>query len=99
MTGQQIDAHGHESSIRQHLAVDRTCPVRMREGHTPPYPSYSGRFGKQNAGVICAMLGVQSRQPLTQQAQDALREIWDACETTDGPASREVAASGDLRTG
>jgi aldoxime dehydratase len=97
MPGQPENENGIESAIPQHLTAERTCPVRMREGYTPPYPSYVSRFGEQNTGVVVAMLGVQSPAPLTQTAQDALRAIWDICEAIDGPASREVAGHIDER--
>lgn len=84
-----------ESAIPQHLETERTCPGRMRSGHTPPYPSYSSRFGESTSDVICALLGVQSLQPLNHSAAEAARQIWNVCDAQDGPVSREVATHVD----
>lgn len=86
-----------EPSIPQHLMASRTQPLRMREGHTPPYPSYSGRFGELNQGVVCTILGVQERGSLSNFAQAALREMWQTCGGQDAPGSREVAKHIDER--
>lgn len=84
-----------ESAIPEHLVTERTIAPRMREGHTPPYPSFSARFGDKIDGVTCALLGVQSPAPLNASAQQAAEQIWEACAAEDGPVSREVATHVD----
>ncbi|MGO1543860.1 MAG: phenylacetaldoxime dehydratase family protein [Gulosibacter sp.] len=80
-----------EPSIPENLRTQRIEPLRMKEGHAPPYPSYSGRFGALNTGVVCALLGVQSPRPFSANAQVAIDEFWRACEGDNAPGAREVA--------
>jgi aldoxime dehydratase len=50
-----------ESAIPPHLRRQRTCPVRFVGDYTPPYPSYSVRFGTAVRAVVMVYLGVQYR--------------------------------------
>jgi aldoxime dehydratase len=84
-----------ESSIPQHLTVERTRPKRVDGDYTPPYPSYSVRFAEGVTRLVCAFFGVQSQQPLSDEAKDASAGMWDLCSDTDGPMSREGAVHTD----
>jgi aldoxime dehydratase len=50
-----------ESAIPRHLRRSRTCPARASADYTPPYPSYSARFGLETQAVVMAYIGVQFR--------------------------------------
>lgn len=84
-----------ESSIPPHLTVERTRTKKVGGGYTPPYPSYSARFGEGVSSLVCAFFGVQSRQPLSEEAKEASAGMWDLCSDTDGPMSRERAVHTD----
>ena len=84
-----------ESAIPGHLRVERTRSRRVRDGYTPPYPSYSVRFADGVSGLVCAFFGVQSEKPLSSGARDASADMWELCAQVDGPISREHAAHTD----
>ncbi|MEV4596963.1 phenylacetaldoxime dehydratase family protein [Amycolatopsis sp. NPDC049253] len=52
-----------ESSIAEHLRVDRVHPRRKPDSFHPPYPSFSARFDPGVDQVVRAYLGVQYRTP------------------------------------
>lgn len=52
-----------ESSIAEHLRVDRVHPRRTPDSFHPPYPSFSARFDPAVDQVVMAYLGVQYRTP------------------------------------
>ena len=84
-----------ESSIPAHLSVERTRSKRVGDGYTPPYPSYSVRFGEGVSNLVCAFFGVQSKQPLSSEAKLASAGMWELCGEEDGPISREYAVHTD----
>ncbi|MET3903033.1 aldoxime dehydratase [Paenarthrobacter sp. 4246] len=84
-----------ESSIPAHLMVERTRPKRVGDRYTPPYPSYSVRFGEGVSSLVCAFLGVQSRHPLSMEAKAASAGMWELCAQENGPISREHAVHTD----
>ena len=84
-----------ESSIPAHLTVKRTRTKRVGENYTPPYPSYSVRFAEGVSNLVCAFLGVQSKQPLSREAKAASDGMWELCARDDGPISREHAVHTD----
>lgn len=86
-----------ESSIPEHLTVQRTRTTRVGAGYTPPYPSYSARFAEGVKSLVCAFLGVQSQHPLSVEAKAASEGMWELCAEADGPVSRERAFHTDER--
>ncbi|QYN36837.1 phenylacetaldoxime dehydratase family protein [Pseudonocardia sp. DSM 110487] len=79
-----------ESAIPAHLAVPRTHPGRMRDGYTPPYPSFVARMEPAVRQVVMAYFGLQFRGEPPAGALDALDTAFAAA---DGPGHHDRAQS------
>ena len=86
-----------ESAIPAHLAVARTCPGRMKEGYTPPYPSFVTRLEPAVRQVVMAYFGLQFRGEPPVGALDVLDVAFAA---VDGPGhhdrARQTALDGTI---
>lgn len=80
-----------ESSIADHLVLERTRPTRKGEDFRPAYPSFSARFDPAVTRVVMAYLGVQFRGGMPQVAADAIAALHAATGLPDGPAYRDQA--------
>lgn len=80
-----------ESSIGDHLVLDRTRPTRKGADFQPAYPSFSARFDSSITEVVMAYYGVQFRGDLPAVAADAIAELHAAAAAKDGPAYRDQA--------
>jgi aliphatic aldoxime dehydratase len=77
-----------ESAIPAHLAVPRTCPGRIKDGYTPPYPSFVTRLEPAVRQVVMAYFGLQFRGELPAGALDVLDVAFAA---VDGPGHHDRA--------
>ena len=80
-----------ESAIPAHLTATRTHPGRMRDGWTPPYPSFVARMEPAVRQVVMAYFGLQFRGEPPADALDVLDAAFAA---TDGPGHHDVASDG-----
>jgi aldoxime dehydratase len=77
-----------ESAIPAHLAVPRTCPGRIKDGYTPPYPSFVTRLEPAVRQVVMAYFGLQFRGEPPAGALDVLDVAFAA---VDGPGHHDRA--------
>lgn len=87
-----------ESSIPEHLRVERGCPRRTGAAEfVPPYPSFVARWRPGVRQVAMLYLGLQWRGA-TPAPESALRELGGWLAAADGPRhwdrAREVDAAG-----
>ena len=81
-----------ESSIAEHLKVERTFPTRKGQSFHPPYPSFSARFDPAIGEVVMAYYGAQYRSEEPPPAVTAaVTELIGAAERENGPAYRDQA--------
>jgi len=81
-----------ESAIPSRLTLDRTEPVRMRTGWTPPSPAFSARFDDDVDTVVMAYLGLQYRGSTAPAvATEAVAALRERATRADGPAHRDAA--------
>lgn len=80
-----------ESSIADHLVLDRTRPTRKGEDFRPAYPSFSARFDPAITRVVMAYYGVQFQGNMPPSVAAAVDELHDAAELADGPPYRDQA--------
>jgi aldoxime dehydratase len=89
-----------ESAIPAHLAVTRTRPGRMKDGYTPPYPSFVARMEPAVRQVVMAYFGLQFRGEPPAGALDVLDAAFAAA---DGPGhhdrARQSAPDGTIDLG
>lgn len=74
-----------ESSIAPHLRRPDRTPKHPVGTYTPPYPSFSARFGEEVGAVVMAYFGVQSREASDPSALDARVSLREMLAATDGP--------------
>jgi aldoxime dehydratase len=80
-----------ESAIPAHLTAARTHPGRMKDGWTPPYPSFVARMEPAVRQVVMAYFGLQFRG---ERPAGALGVLDAAFAAADGPGHHEVASDG-----
>lgn len=80
-----------ESSIADHLRLERIRHTRKGEDFQPPYPSFSARFDPAVTRVVMAYYGLQFQGAIPPSATEAVRELHSAAELVDGPAYRDQA--------
>ncbi len=85
-----------ESAIAPHLLRADRAPKHRPGTYTPPYPSFSARFGEQIRAVVMAYYGLQVRDErdpaLAEALAEALGEQRIAFGADDGPASWDRAS-------
>lgn len=74
-----------ESSIPPHLRRPDRAPKHPIGTYTPPYPSFSARFGEDAGAVAMAYFGVQSREPGDPSAAAARTKLRALLAAVDGP--------------
>lgn len=84
-----------ESAIPAHLRTERTRDRRIDDNYRPPAPAFAARFPESVKTVVCAYLGVQSRDVLSSEAAAASAEMLARCTAEDGPDSVEQASFTD----
>lgn len=81
-----------ESAIPDRLVLDRTEPLRMRSGWSPPSPAFSARFNDDVDTVVMAYLGTQYRESVAPAAAtEAVAALRESTAKADGPAHRDSA--------
>lgn len=88
-----------ESAIAPHLLRADRAPKHRPGTYTPPYPSFSARFGEDVQAVVMAYYGVQVRDEqdpaLAVELAATLDEIRGDLDREDGPASWDRASCVD----
>lgn len=87
-----------ESAIPKHLQIERTVPARRKEGHMPPYPSFSARFDTATTQVVMTYLGVQyAAAEMPESVRLALRKLDETCHGDSRPGHVDRAKYLDER--
>lgn len=81
-----LQTNGLESAIAPHLLKADRAPKHRPGTYTPPYPSFSARFGEEVKAVVMAYFGVQARDADDPALAAALGEIRDELGQEGGPA-------------
>lgn len=85
MTTQIVQENGLESSIAPHLLREDRKPKHRPGTYSPPYPSFSARFGEDVKAVVMAYFGVQARDAEDPRLAAALDEIRNEFAAEQGP--------------
>ncbi len=84
-----------ESAIPDHLEKPRTRPSRLRQGCTPPYPSFVARFTPSVERVAMAYFGAQYRGEAPHEAISSLDGMSEALASEHGPGHWDRATYTD----
>lgn len=80
-----------ESAIPDHLVTKRRCPLRMRDGFEPPYPSFVARHHPSVERVVMAYFGLQLPPTRPEGGEEKLETLARAFSEEEGPGHSERA--------
>lgn len=82
-----------ESAIPEDLQVERSCPMSMKQGWTPPYPSFSARFASSIDYLGMLVLGIQGPNDAQHRSQihDESQQLMRATYAVDEVIYRDQA--------